>query len=53
MAVVIEELQAEVSAPPAAPPPAPAPAQNEAADERKVLEAVARDLWRGARLVAD
>lgn len=53
MAVVIEELQAEVSPPPAAPPPAAAPAQNESPDERKVLETVMRDLWRSARLVAD
>ena len=53
MAVVIEELQAEVAPPPAAAPAAPAAASSETSDERKVLEAVTRDLWRKARLVAD
>jgi hypothetical protein len=53
MAVVIEELQAEVAPPPAAAPTAAAPAPSAALDERKVLEALARDLWRGARLAAD
>jgi hypothetical protein len=55
MAVIIEELQAEV-APPASPTgreETPAPAQQEGTDERKVLEAVALESWRVRRLAAD
>lgn len=54
MPVVIEELQAEVAPPPAASPNAPeAPAQAETLDERKLLEALARECWGIRRLVAD
>lgn len=53
MAVVIEELQAEV-APPAAPAATaePQPAAD-APDERKIVAALWHELWRAARLVAD
>lgn len=55
MAVIIEELQAEI-APPAREPggtePA-APAPQEAMDERKVLETISREAWRVRRLEAD
>ena len=52
MAVVIEELQAEVSAAPP-PPPAPPPAADGAVDERKVLETIALETWALRRLLAD
>jgi hypothetical protein len=52
MPVVIEELQAEVSAPP--PPAATAPAASDAGgDERKVLETIALESWALRRLMAD
>ena len=50
MAVVIEELQAEVSA---APPPPPPPAAEGAGDERKVFETIALEAWALRRLLAD
>lgn len=53
MAVVIEELQAEVA--PTAPQPSaePGPSQADAVDERKLLEALARESWALRRLAAD
>lgn len=53
MAVVIEELQAEVT------PTAPAPAAPRAErserepDERKVIETIALETWALRRLIAD
>jgi hypothetical protein len=53
MPVVIEELQADVSAPPP-PPAATAPAASDAGgDERKVLETIALESWALRRLMAD
>ena len=53
MAVVIEELQAEVA--PTAPPPSreASPPPADAVDERKLLEALAREAWGNRRLAAD
>lgn len=53
MAVVIEELQAEVA--PTAPQPSPGASapQADAVDERKLLEALARESWEIRRLAAD
>ena len=54
MAVVIEELQAEVAPAPATRPSAETgPAQADAVDERKLLEALAREFWAAHRLAAD
>ena len=53
MPVVIEELQADVSAPAPA-PAAPAPASESAGVEaRKVLETIALETWALRRLLAD
>ncbi|HSD59254.1 MAG TPA: hypothetical protein VLC55_00170 [Burkholderiales bacterium] len=52
MAVVIEELQAEVA--PTPPPSREAsPSQADAVDERKLLESLAREAWGNRRLAAD
>jgi hypothetical protein len=54
MAVIIEELQVDVSPPAnAAGREETAPGQQEPMDERKVLEAIALESWRLRRLVAD
>lgn len=54
MAVVIEELQADV-APPAPPPPAPpAPAAaGDAQDEQRLFDTLAQQAWLQRRLQAD
>lgn len=55
MAVIIEELQAEL-APPAnttGREEAPAAGQREEMDEHKVLEVIALESWRTRRLAAD
>ena len=54
MPVVIEELQADVSAPPVpAPPAAPPPGGEAGGDERKVRETIALEAWALRRLAAD
>jgi hypothetical protein len=55
VAVIIEELQAEVASPARESGSAEsvAPGQPEPMDERKVLEAIAREWWRMRRLEAD
>lgn len=54
MAVVIEELDAELAPPPPRPeaPGAPEPGRV-AAEPRLVRAALARELWRARRLLAD
>jgi hypothetical protein len=53
MAVIIEELQADLAAPPA-PSAAPAPAhETPALDEQQLLQALALEAWAQRRLQAD
>ena len=53
MAVIIEELQADVAAPPA-PPAAPAPAQDVVVlDAQQLFDALALEAWARHRLLAD
>jgi hypothetical protein len=55
MAVVIEDLQANVAQAAAPPAPAAAPAAEGGGgtDERKVLETIALETWALRRLLAD
>jgi hypothetical protein len=55
MAIVIEDLQADVAQAASAPAPAPAApaADSGGGDERKVLETIALETWAMRRLIAD
>ncbi len=53
MPVVIEELQADVSAPPPPPAAPTSAAESTAVDERKILETIALEIWALRRLLTD
>ncbi len=53
MAVVIEELDAELAPPPPRAEAARASEPAAAAEPRRVRAALARELWRARRLLAD
>lgn len=53
MPVMIEELQAEVAPPPAPPAAEEGATATEGLDERKLIEALAREVWCARRLLSD